>query len=108
MPAVRFNPVGRDFCFSTKQPLGWPELRLRFQSRWSGFLFFYPNSPAMTINRKRCFNPVGRDFCFSTLSDHKLLLDPDEFQSRWSGFLFFYGIVKYLKPRFGANRAPFD
>ena len=65
-----FNPVRRDYCFSTQQSVRTKNPIERFQSRSSGLLFFYDGivTGKMTRLRPVGFNPVRRDYCFSTLS----------------------------------------
>ena len=66
-PNCSFNPVWRDFCFSTyanKAEVDWAS----YVSIPSGGIFvFLPGATAveavLPLNR---FNPVWRDFCFST------------------------------------------
>ena len=68
----RFNPVARDFVFSTETNYSVFTVDVAaFQSRCSGFCFFYLVVAIVAcifiiLFGLFCFNPVARDFVFST------------------------------------------
>ena len=89
--SLGFNPVWRDFCFSTSirsrhKSKFWPG----FNPVWRDFCFSTPMVGTTRKRNSRCFNPVWRDFCFSTTEFLPARLTSKWFQSRLAGFLFFY------------------
>ena len=89
---TRFNPVWRDFCFSTCILSNTDQMLVPlFQSRLAGFLFFYSELIAWA-KHNTLFQSRLAGFLFFYDPQYRLALLQFAFQSRLAGFLFFYNV----------------
>ena len=91
-PTNGFNPVARDFVFSTLDGRADANLPAGFNPVARDFVFSTGTSRMPLFSSDERFNPVARDFVFSTVvRGNQMLWDGQVwFQSRCSGFCFFY------------------